>query len=314
MKNIAFILLLLSIVVVLSQAQYQQPAYNPEYYNSNNNGDMIHMSEIKALTLYDNQHTTSRRGQPVPQLKCIGGDAMLNSYRPSVVQCKSMGYDGVSQQWKCEATMDDKYRFGKVLVNCEGYTGPGDANVLKGSCALDYELWYTEKGKRMNNEQHTTNRGRYQSQQQQQQQQHYRRSAPVYQESDDSSGGGMFIVVVIVLVVLVIIVSGICKGSSSNVPNAAPYTPPYNPNVYPDPTPRYTSTGTTSGVSNTTAFIGGLATGAATGYMTGRATSNRSRSYEDGYSSRSNFYPSPSNESEKSGEHKSTGYGGSASR
>ena len=35
-------------------------------------------------------------------------------------------------QWKCEADLDNKYRFGAVTVACEGYEHPDDPYILRG--------------------------------------------------------------------------------------------------------------------------------------------------------------------------------------
>lgn len=64
----------------------------------------------------------------------------LCAYAPQVVQCRQTGHDGVSPQWACEADLPEGMRFGNLEVVCEGWSRPGDTNVLAGSCALEYEL------------------------------------------------------------------------------------------------------------------------------------------------------------------------------
>ncbi|KAK3698184.1 hypothetical protein QZH41_019287, partial [Actinostola sp. cb2023] len=44
--------------------------------------------------------------------------------------------------WECKADMDNKYKFGEIAVNCEGYDYPDDPYILKGSCGLEYSLDY----------------------------------------------------------------------------------------------------------------------------------------------------------------------------
>ena len=39
-------------------------------------------------------------------------------------------------QWKCDADLDSKYRFGRVEVLCEGYEYPDDPYILVGSCGV----------------------------------------------------------------------------------------------------------------------------------------------------------------------------------
>lgn len=38
---------------------------------------------------------------------------------------------------QCEADLPDSLRFGKVEVSCEGWSGPGDPFVVKGTRILD---------------------------------------------------------------------------------------------------------------------------------------------------------------------------------
>ena len=36
--------------------------------------------------------------------------------------------------------MDNKYRFGRIDVNCEGYDYPDDAYILRGSCGVSANI------------------------------------------------------------------------------------------------------------------------------------------------------------------------------
>ncbi|EIW84354.1 DUF1183-domain-containing protein [Coniophora puteana RWD-64-598 SS2] len=101
------------------------------------------MSRVKldgtsSLTFYQDALTTARRTSPIAQLVCIGKPCAL--YQPEVVHCKNIGGSGTDVDWKCEADLPSSLRFGKVEVGCEGWSGPGDAYVLKGSCSLEYHL------------------------------------------------------------------------------------------------------------------------------------------------------------------------------
>lgn len=109
--------------------------------------DWIPIRDIKRLTLYKGRMTAGQRAPPMAQLKCKGGDA-CSYFVPEVVSCKNVGLDDRGEvQWKCEAQMEDSFRFGETKVSCEGYGYRGDHNVLKGSCGVFYTLHLTEKGK-----------------------------------------------------------------------------------------------------------------------------------------------------------------------
>ncbi|KAI8902012.1 hypothetical protein BC833DRAFT_512961, partial [Globomyces pollinis-pini] len=92
----------------------------------------IKEQDIKALTFYSNRFTTGRRLSPIPQLSCIGSNCNPETF-PTVVQCRNVGWDGQSVQWKCEGQLDDSVRFGETNVICEGYYNRDDPYVLVGS-------------------------------------------------------------------------------------------------------------------------------------------------------------------------------------
>jgi hypothetical protein len=56
------------------------------------------LRDVKALTLHYDRYTTSRRLDPIPQLKCVGGTAGCDSYIPKVIQCQNKGWDGYDVQ------------------------------------------------------------------------------------------------------------------------------------------------------------------------------------------------------------------------
>ena len=60
--------------------------------------DRILLRDVKALTLYSDRYTTSRRLDPIPQLKCVGGTAGCDAYTPKVIQCQNKGWDGYDVQ------------------------------------------------------------------------------------------------------------------------------------------------------------------------------------------------------------------------
>ncbi|KAF9947996.1 hypothetical protein BGZ72_010085 [Mortierella alpina] len=87
--------------------------------------------------------TTGRRTSPVPQTSCVGGNA-CGDYEPDVIQCTNAGFDGNDVQWTCQADLPNNLKFGKLDVYCEGYDYPDDPYVLKGSCGLEFKLYYTD--------------------------------------------------------------------------------------------------------------------------------------------------------------------------
>ncbi|XP_018413401.1 PREDICTED: store-operated calcium entry-associated regulatory factor [Nanorana parkeri] len=110
--------------------------------------DRVLLKDIQAITLYSDRYTNARRSSPIPQLKCIGGNAGCSAMTPQVVQCHNRGWDGIDVQWECKVDMDNAYRFGKIEVSCEGFDYPNDPYVLSGSCGLEYTLELTEEGRK----------------------------------------------------------------------------------------------------------------------------------------------------------------------
>jgi len=110
----------------------------------------VRLADIPALTLYNDEPTLSRRGQPIPQLVCKGKPC--NLFTPDVIRCVNLGGEGTNVDWKvcfmallrgrlelpswryskCETDLPESLRLGRVQVSCEGWSGPGDSHVLKG--------------------------------------------------------------------------------------------------------------------------------------------------------------------------------------
>ncbi|PFH53035.1 hypothetical protein AMATHDRAFT_138919 [Amanita thiersii Skay4041] len=102
------------------------------------NRNRVELASISSLTLYKDKQAVGRRST-VPQLTCQGKPCRL--FQPEVVYCRKLpGGSGTDIDWKCEADLPDSLRFGKIQVSCEGWSGPGDPYVVKGSCSLDYRL------------------------------------------------------------------------------------------------------------------------------------------------------------------------------
>jgi len=58
----------------------------------------VKLANIPALTLYNDEPTLSRRGQPIPQLICKGKPCRL--FTPDVIRCINLGGEGVDVDWK----------------------------------------------------------------------------------------------------------------------------------------------------------------------------------------------------------------------
>jgi len=98
----------------------------------------IALADIKSLTFFEGRKTKAKRTRAIPQLTCKG--KACRRYKPQAVQCKNDGGEGVDVDWVCHADLPENLRFGKTEVSCEGWKRAGDPYVLKGSCALEYEL------------------------------------------------------------------------------------------------------------------------------------------------------------------------------
>jgi len=96
------------------------------------------LSSINTLTFFSDANTQGRRTRPIPQLKCKG--SVCNLYQPYAVTCTNIGGRGSFVQWKCDADLPSSLRFGKIDVNCEGWSRTGDPFILEGSCGLAYDL------------------------------------------------------------------------------------------------------------------------------------------------------------------------------
>ncbi|KAI0041707.1 DUF1183-domain-containing protein [Auriscalpium vulgare] len=98
----------------------------------------VALNSLSSLIFYKDEQTASQRGRPIQQLVCKGSPCRL--FTPDVVRCVNLGGVGTEVDWKCEADLPETIRLGRVEVSCEGWGGPGDTDVLKGSCSLEYRL------------------------------------------------------------------------------------------------------------------------------------------------------------------------------
>ncbi|OTA91832.1 hypothetical protein M434DRAFT_396912 [Hypoxylon sp. CO27-5] len=110
----------------------------------------ILLSDVQSLTLRAGAKTAHRRVSAIPQLKCISSPAICRLHEIDVMRCTNQGsgYDTEDVQWSCSAPLPPELKLGSTDVICEGYTGPDDPYVLKGSCGVEYRLVLTDVGER----------------------------------------------------------------------------------------------------------------------------------------------------------------------
>lgn len=79
---------------------------------------------------------------PRPQMKLAGSrpTGVPDNHMPSVIFAKNTGWDGSQVIWKFESELPNYLRLDQAEVQCEGYSGPGDPEVLVGSCGVVYSL------------------------------------------------------------------------------------------------------------------------------------------------------------------------------
>ncbi|KAF2095064.1 DUF1183-domain-containing protein [Rhizodiscina lignyota] len=105
------------------------------------------LSNIQSLTLRKDKLTTHRRVSAIPQLKCVGGNGR-GKFDVDIMRCTNAGssYDDANVEWSCTASLPPEFKLGSTDVICEGYSGPEDPYVLKGSCGVEYRLILTDQG------------------------------------------------------------------------------------------------------------------------------------------------------------------------
>ncbi|KAI2468555.1 DUF1183-domain-containing protein [Annulohypoxylon bovei var. microspora] len=109
----------------------------------------IALSEVRSLTLRGGgAQTAHRRVSAVPQLKCVSAPSICRLHAVDVMRCTNQGsgYDAEDIQWSCSAPLPPELKLGSTDVMCEGYSGPNDPYILKGSCGVEYRLVLTETG------------------------------------------------------------------------------------------------------------------------------------------------------------------------
>ena len=107
--------------------------------------DSILLRDVESLVFNKYVYARGRRSFPIPQLSCVGGSAFSQCNKVDLVLCQNVGFDGRDVVWKCETNIGVNLKLGQLFVSCEGYQNPDDPYVLVGSCALEFNLEYTEK-------------------------------------------------------------------------------------------------------------------------------------------------------------------------
>lgn len=102
--------------------------------------------DVKVFIFYYDCYIIFCRLDFILQLKCVGGIVGCDFYILKVIQCQNKGWDGYDVQWECKMDLDIVYKFGKIVVSCEGYEFFEDQYVLRGFCGLEYNLDYIEFG------------------------------------------------------------------------------------------------------------------------------------------------------------------------
>lgn len=123
----------------------------PTAHAAQKSKNAILLSQVKTLTLRGaGAQTTHRRVSAMPQLQCKSSPALCHLHEIDVMRCTNQGaaYETEDIQWSCTASLPPELKLGGTDVMCEGYSGPDDDYVLKGSCGVQYLLVLTEAGEK----------------------------------------------------------------------------------------------------------------------------------------------------------------------
>ncbi|KAI1202529.1 hypothetical protein F5X97DRAFT_212976 [Nemania serpens] len=112
--------------------------------------DAILLSTVQSLTLRADKPAAHRRVPPVPQLRCVSSPRVCALHAVDVMRCSNQGssYGAEDVEWSCSAALPPELKLGATDVLCEGYAGPDDPYVLRGSCGVEYRLVLTELGEK----------------------------------------------------------------------------------------------------------------------------------------------------------------------
>ncbi|KAI0128531.1 DUF1183 domain protein [Xylariales sp. AK1849] len=122
--------------------------FTPSAHAAGKPKNAILLSDVQSLTLRSGAKTTHRRTSAVTQLKCISSPSICSLHTIDVLRCTNQGagYSSEDIQWSCVSSLPPELKLGSTDVICEGYSGPEDDYVLKGSCGVEYRLVLTDKG------------------------------------------------------------------------------------------------------------------------------------------------------------------------
>ena len=99
----------------------------------------VKISNVDILTFRSDRVTTSAKGEPISQLRCVS-DCLGEILQ---ARCKNDGTDDMGNvNWRCTAPIPKGCRFGGTNVNCERFpeTDPNEGWIVPGSCAFIYGL------------------------------------------------------------------------------------------------------------------------------------------------------------------------------
>lgn len=107
--------------------------------------DAVLFSKVDTLELRIDQMARRRWSSPVPQLQCVGGNAVSYAGSCNIV-CSRLGNfttAGEPMSWNCSLKGIGKHYFDvlNAVVSCEGWHDQNDPYILAGSCSVQYELW-----------------------------------------------------------------------------------------------------------------------------------------------------------------------------
>jgi hypothetical protein len=279
----------------------------------------IALESIPGLTFYKNALTAARRTSPIAQLVCLGKACGL--YQPDVVRCTNIGGSGTDVDWKCEADLPSSLRFGRVEVSCEGWNGPGDPYVMKGSCSLEYNLVQLPDALNADSDSSWSH--------------FYTR--PWFSNLDYSGIFFMFVWIVVLGMIIYSFIQPCLRRNASDANYASPPSYPgdrqgrsgpggFPGSYYTSPPPPYTKdAGSGSGSQWQPGFWTGAALGALGNHILNRPSGSREYDWErerrlPGSISRSRLVPGYDSQDRGEGSSNlgamrtSTGYGGSSSR
>jgi hypothetical protein len=333
MRNYDFSItsILTTILALLSLAAPSLAATKPKNANL--------LSEVQSLTLRSGAKTAHRRVPAAPQLKCISHPSICKLHEVDLMRCTNQGsgYSSEDIQWSCTASLPSTLKLGSTDVICEGYAGPDDEYVLKGSCAVEYRLVLTEEGERKHSHLAQGGGGGWGGKS---------RSKPGAGSVDDKLdwSGTIFVIVFVAILVWMVYSACVAPGNANRSTTRRPrnggggggghgggWGPGGGGGGFggwgnDDPPPPYPGSKPSSSSSQQgwqPGFFTGAATGAAAGYFAGSRANRQQQGYDRGNVGSSWFggnggsASSSSNNdsgSSSSARYESTGFGGTTRR